>query len=72
MRLGQNFLADTNLLEAIVREAGVGEVDVVLEVGPGAGVLTERLAPRSPRTFTRWSWTAGWSRSWANWPRAPM
>ena len=45
VRLGQNFLADTNLLEAIVREAGVEDEDVVLEVGPGAGVLTERLAP---------------------------
>ncbi len=44
MRLGQNFLADTNLLGAIVREAGVGPQDVVLEVGGGEGVLTERLA----------------------------
>ena len=44
VRLGQNFLADPNLLEAIVREAAVGPDDVVLEIGPGAGVLTERLA----------------------------
>jgi len=43
-RLGQNFLADPNLLDAIVREAGLGPDDVVLEIGPGAGVLTERLA----------------------------
>ena len=42
--LGQNFLADPNLLEAIVREAGLEEADVVLEVGGGQGVLTERLA----------------------------
>jgi 16S rRNA (adenine1518-N6/adenine1519-N6)-dimethyltransferase len=46
VRLGQNFLADPNLLEAIVRDSGVGEDDVVLEVGAGEGVLTERLAPR--------------------------
>jgi 16S rRNA (adenine1518-N6/adenine1519-N6)-dimethyltransferase len=44
-RLGQNFLADTNLLDAIVRESGVGADDVVLEVGGGEGVLSERLAP---------------------------
>jgi 16S rRNA (adenine1518-N6/adenine1519-N6)-dimethyltransferase len=43
-RLGQNFLADPNLLELIVREASLEETDVVLEVGPGGGVLTERLA----------------------------
>jgi len=44
VRLGQNFLADTNLLDAIVRESGVGTADVVLEVGAGEGVLTRRLA----------------------------
>lgn len=43
-RLGQNFLADTNLLDAIVRESGVGSGDTVLEVGGGGGALTERLA----------------------------
>ena len=43
-RLGQNFLADRNLLEAIVREAEVGPADVVLEVGGGGGALTELLA----------------------------
>lgn len=45
VRLGQNFLADPNLLDAIVRDAGVGKGDVVLEVGAGEGVLSERLAP---------------------------
>jgi 16S rRNA (adenine1518-N6/adenine1519-N6)-dimethyltransferase len=43
-RLGQNFLADTNLLEAIVRESGVSSADVVLEIGAGEGTLTRRLA----------------------------
>jgi 16S rRNA (adenine1518-N6/adenine1519-N6)-dimethyltransferase len=46
VRLGQNFLADPNLLGAIVRDSGVGEGDVVLEVGAGAGVLSGRLAER--------------------------
>jgi 16S rRNA (adenine1518-N6/adenine1519-N6)-dimethyltransferase len=46
-RLGQNFLADPNLLDAIVRDAELRTGDVVLEVGPGEGVLTERLAERA-------------------------
>jgi 16S rRNA (adenine1518-N6/adenine1519-N6)-dimethyltransferase len=44
VRLGQNFLADPNLLDAIVRDAAVGEGDTVLEVGAGEGVLSARLA----------------------------
>ncbi|HVW45590.1 MAG TPA: 16S rRNA (adenine(1518)-N(6)/adenine(1519)-N(6))-dimethyltransferase RsmA [Solirubrobacterales bacterium] len=52
VRLGQNFLADPNLLAAIVRDSGVGEDDVVLEVGAGEGVLSERLAPRVAHLHT--------------------
>lgn len=44
VRLGQNFLADPNLLDAIVRDAALDPTDVVLEVGAGEGVLTARLA----------------------------
>jgi len=44
VRLGQNFLTDTNLLDAIVRDAKLKPDDVVLEVGAGEGPLTERLA----------------------------
>jgi 16S rRNA (adenine1518-N6/adenine1519-N6)-dimethyltransferase len=43
-RFGQNFLADPNLLEAIVRESTVGPADVALEFGAGGGALSERLA----------------------------
>lgn len=46
-RLGQNFMADTNLLDAIVADASLSGQEVVLEVGGGAGALTERLAPVS-------------------------
>jgi 16S rRNA (adenine1518-N6/adenine1519-N6)-dimethyltransferase len=44
VRLGQNFLSDPNLLDAIVRDAELRPDDVVLEVGAGEGVLSERLA----------------------------
>jgi 16S rRNA (adenine1518-N6/adenine1519-N6)-dimethyltransferase len=46
-RLGQNFLADPNLLDAIVRESGLGQGDVALEFGAGGGALSERLAARA-------------------------
>jgi 16S rRNA (adenine1518-N6/adenine1519-N6)-dimethyltransferase len=52
VRLGQNFLADPNLLEAIVRDAGLGPADVVLEVGAGEGVLSERLAAAAGHLHT--------------------
>jgi 16S rRNA (adenine1518-N6/adenine1519-N6)-dimethyltransferase len=48
-RLGQNFVADPNLLDVIVREAELARSDVVLEVGGGGGALTERLAPEVAR-----------------------
>ena len=44
VRLGQNFLADRNLLAAIVRDAGLRAEDVVVEVGGGEGVLSAELA----------------------------
>jgi 16S rRNA (adenine1518-N6/adenine1519-N6)-dimethyltransferase len=52
VRLGQNFLADPNLLDAIVRDAELEEGDVVLEVGAGEGVLSERLAARAAHLHT--------------------
>lgn len=44
--LGQHFLADENILGVIERLAELAPVDVVLEIGPGLGVLTRRLAAR--------------------------
>jgi 16S rRNA (adenine1518-N6/adenine1519-N6)-dimethyltransferase len=46
-RLGQHFLADENILGVIERLAGLGPEDVALEIGPGLGVLTRRLADRA-------------------------
>ena len=42
--LGQNFILDDTLVESIVYSAGVEEGDNVLEIGPGAGVMTRHLA----------------------------
>ena len=48
-RLGQNFLMDPNMLDSLVRIAGVAAGDSVLEVGPGTGVLTERMLSAGAR-----------------------
>jgi len=45
-QLGQHFLADENILGVIGRLAELGPDDVVLEIGPGLGVLTGYLAER--------------------------
>ncbi len=41
--LGQNFVVDANTVRRIVRVAGIGPHDLVLEVGPGLGSLTLAL-----------------------------
>ncbi|MBI2938933.1 MAG: ribosomal RNA small subunit methyltransferase A [Chloroflexi bacterium] len=43
---GQNFLADDRIVQRIIAAAELGPGDVVLEVGPGLGVLTRELADR--------------------------
>jgi 16S rRNA (adenine1518-N6/adenine1519-N6)-dimethyltransferase len=45
-RLGQNFLVDRNILDVIERLAELDADDVVLEIGGGLGVLSQRLAAR--------------------------
>ncbi|MDT7551096.1 MAG: rRNA (adenine1518-N6/adenine1519-N6)-dimethyltransferase [Actinomycetota bacterium] len=47
--LGQNFVIDPNTVRRLVRTAGVGEDDVVVEVGPGLGSLTLGLLPAVSR-----------------------
>lgn len=47
--LGQNFLFDPAILERIVQAGEVGPEDVVLEIGPGAGSLTQALAAVAKR-----------------------
>ncbi len=45
-RFGQNFLIDHNLVRKLVDESKVTAGDLVLEVGPGTGTLTEELLER--------------------------
>ncbi len=42
-RFGQNFLIDTHVLEKIIRSANVTKDDLVLEIGPGIGTMTQYL-----------------------------
>ncbi|MCM3740061.1 16S rRNA (adenine(1518)-N(6)/adenine(1519)-N(6))-dimethyltransferase RsmA [Oceanobacillus luteolus] len=42
--LGQNFIIDPNILENILKHAGVDKSAGVIEIGPGIGALTEQLA----------------------------
>jgi 16S rRNA (adenine1518-N6/adenine1519-N6)-dimethyltransferase len=48
-QLGQHFLVDENILGVIQRLADLQATDVVLEIGPGLGVLTRYLADRVAR-----------------------
>ena len=47
--LGQNFLTDPEVIRAIVEGAGVNEKDLVIEIGPGFGVLTDEAAKYAGR-----------------------
>ena len=42
-KFGQNFLIDTHVLEKIVDAADIGKDDLVLEIGPGIGTVTQYL-----------------------------
>jgi 16S rRNA (adenine1518-N6/adenine1519-N6)-dimethyltransferase len=43
--LGQNFLKDLNIIDKIIHACDLKPGDSVLEIGPGLGALTERIAP---------------------------
>ena len=42
-KFGQNFLVDSNVLENIIEKAGITNDDLVLEIGPGIGTMTQYL-----------------------------
>ena len=41
--LGQNFLVDDNVIDEIIRSSNINKQDLIIEIGPGLGVLTNRL-----------------------------
>lgn len=47
--LGQNFITDKNVIERIVEGAGPTEGDLVIEIGPGIGVLTAEAAQQAAK-----------------------
>ena len=49
--LGQNFINDPQIIEAIVDACGAGPEDTVVEIGPGKGALTCTLAERAKRVI---------------------
>ena len=48
-RLGQNFLIDEGILNRIVEIADLGKDDIVIEIGPGMGTLTKKLAEKAKK-----------------------
>ncbi len=42
--LGQNFLTDKNIIDKIIEKTNIGKEDLVIEIGPGMGVLTAAAA----------------------------
>ena len=49
--LGQNFLIDQNILNNIADIGKVGHEDLVIEVGPGSGALTNKILERKPKNL---------------------
>lgn len=49
--LGQHFLTDTHVLEKMVETADLDKNDVVVEVGPGIGIMTRELAKKAKKVY---------------------
>lgn len=50
-RLGQNFLIDTSVIQAIIDAANISKEDTVLEIGAGVGFVTEQLVKHARRVI---------------------
>lgn len=50
--LGQNFITDSNLLDAIVEDSGINGDDTVVEIGTGAGTLTRAIAKVAKKVYS--------------------
>ena len=52
-RFGQNFLIDGHVIEKIIRAAEITKDDVVLEIGPGIGTMTQKSTRICSRSLPR-------------------
>ena len=43
-KLGQNFLINVNVVNEIIEKSDVNKNDLIIEIGPGLGTLTARIA----------------------------
>ena len=50
-RLGQNFLVNSEVIDEILEYAQINENDVVLEIGPGVGFVTEQLVKKAKKVI---------------------
>jgi len=46
-KLGQNFLIDKKIISTIIKNAQLDKKDIILEIGPGTGILTKELVSRA-------------------------
>lgn len=51
-QFGQNFITDQNLLQSIVFDANISSEDIVVEIGPGAGTLTQEIAKKAKNVYS--------------------
>lgn len=49
--LGQNFLTDKNIIDRIIEGSGIGPEDLVIEIGPGIGVITREAAKAAKKVI---------------------
>lgn len=50
-RLGQNFLIDNNIVEKVITKSELLRDDIILEIGPGLGALTEKLVEKVRKVY---------------------
>ena len=50
-RFGQNFLIDGHVVEKIIKAADISKDDIVLEIGPGIGTMTQYLAEAAGHVY---------------------
>jgi 16S rRNA (adenine1518-N6/adenine1519-N6)-dimethyltransferase len=51
-RLGQNFLIDENIVKKIIKISELSKNDVILEIGPGLGAITEKMINLTKKIYS--------------------